>query len=156
MQITSFHGEYRFLSNFYPSQVYLDLDLYHTVEHAYQAAKTVLDSERLTILQAPTPGQAKRLGRKVHIRPYWNDMKLSIMQNLLEQKFSEPVLMAKLKATGTAELVEGNTWGDQYWGCTLEHGRWVGMNHLGKLLMQVRRKSHLASHLSSALHFAHL
>ena len=37
----------------------------------------------------------------------------------------------------TEELVEGNTWGDSYWGYDLEKNE--GKNILGKLLMQVRK-----------------
>ena len=39
-------------------------------------------------------------------------------------------------ATGDAELVEGNTWNDTYWGVC----NGVGHNHLGKILMQVRQE----------------
>jgi predicted NAD-dependent protein-ADP-ribosyltransferase YbiA (DUF1768 family) len=39
-----------------------------------------------------------------------------------------------LLLTGDCELVEGNTWGDKFWGvCDGE-----GENHLGKLLMKIR------------------
>ena len=40
-RITRFHGEYRFLSNFYPVKVEYDGVQYPTVEHAYQAAKVM-------------------------------------------------------------------------------------------------------------------
>jgi hypothetical protein len=33
-------------------------------------------------------------------------------------------------------LVEGNRWGDQFWGVDLRTG--LGENHLGKILMKVR------------------
>lgn len=49
-------------------------------------------------------------------------------------KFAEPGLQAKLLETGNEELVEGNYWGDTFWGVC--RGR--GENHLGKLLMKVR------------------
>jgi predicted NAD-dependent protein-ADP-ribosyltransferase YbiA (DUF1768 family) len=56
------------------------------------------------------------------------------MLHLLQQKFSDPVLKEKLLATGGAVLVEGNTWGDTFWGVYKRNG----MNHLGRLLMKVR------------------
>ena len=50
-------------------------------------------------------------------------------------KFTQnPGLLDKLLATGDAELVEGNTWGDQVWGVC----DGVGENHLGKTLMRIR------------------
>ena len=43
-------------------------------------------------------------------------------------------LKEKLLATGDAELIEGNTWNDTYWGVC----RGKGKNHLGKIIMEVR------------------
>jgi predicted NAD-dependent protein-ADP-ribosyltransferase YbiA (DUF1768 family) len=48
-------------------------------------------------------------------------------------KFSEPGLGAKLLATGDAELIEGNTWNDVWWGVNEKTGK--GENWLGKILM---------------------
>jgi hypothetical protein len=78
---------------------------------------------------------AKKLGRKCTIREDWDYIKLGIMDQILRAKFEQnPNLMAKLKATAPKELVEGNTWGDTYWGVC--RGR--GENHLGRLLMKIR------------------
>ena len=133
--ITSFQGEFRFLSNFWPADVEYDGMRFPTVEHAYQAAKTNDISARIEIKNCVTPGQAKRLGKRVKIRPGWEaGIKLEVMRDLLEQKFSDPSLAAKLKATGDVEIIEGNTWGDTYWGVC----RGDGKNHLGKILMQIR------------------
>ena len=56
------------------------------------------------------------------------------MRDALIQKFSDKKLQKKLIDTGDAELIEGNWWGDKFWGvCEGE-----GENHLGKLLMEVR------------------
>ena len=47
------------------------------------------------------------------------------------------VLGKALLATGSAELQEGNDWGDVYWGvCPPLSGR--GQNYLGRILMKVR------------------
>ena len=54
----------------------------------------------------------------------------------LRYKFSNPDLKEKLLATGNEELVEGNWWGDQYWGIC----DGIGKNKLGKLLMKVRKE----------------
>lgn len=134
--IGEFQGSYRFLSNFWPASVELDGVLYPTVEHAYQAAKTISPEQRLRIAAVPTPGQAKRAGRGVTIRPDWDSVKLEIMQDLLRQKFNKAHLRQQLQATGEEELVEGNTWGDTFWG----RCRGVGKNHLGLILMQIREE----------------
>ena len=139
--ITQFSGEYYFLSNFYPSTVELEGQIYSTVEHAYQAAKTKDKKERIEIQRAFYPAEAKRLGRAATIRSNWDDVKLDVMRYLLEQKFAfGRIECVKLCNTLNTELVEGNTWGDTYWGvCDGE-----GANHLGKLLMEIRedRLSH--------------
>lgn len=133
--ITSFRGPHRFLSNFHPCLVMWHGLTFPSVEHAYQAAKTLQPAEQARIAIAPTPGDAKRLGRHVTLRPDWdNTGKLSVMARLLRQKFADPDLRALLLATGDAELVEGNNWGDRFWG-VCDGG---GHNHLGKLLMEVR------------------
>ncbi len=133
--IDSFHGEHRFLSNFYPSEVSMYGHLYSTIEHAFQAAKTFDMAQRYGIRMAETPGQAKRLGRSVTLRADWETVKIEVMETLLFRKFrGSKVLRDKLLATGTRELIEGNTWGDKYWGVCDGEGR----NELGKALMRVR------------------
>lgn len=136
--ISSFQGEYFFLSNFFYSPVELDGKTYPAVEHAFQAAKTFDHELRQNILQSASPAHAKQLGRKVPLRPDWEQVKFEIMFMLLQQKFTQADLRHKLLITGDAELIEGNTWGDKVWGCVLYKGQWIGKNHLGKLLMKVR------------------
>lgn len=135
MTIDSFRGEYRFLSNFEPSAVALDGWEYPTVEHAYQAAKTLNLDERTEIRDAPSPGKAKVLGRLATMRPDFETTKVAIMSDLVRQKFERhQELRAKLLATEDHHLIEGNTWGDKYWGVC--NGR--GLNYLGRVLMSVR------------------
>jgi ribA/ribD-fused uncharacterized protein len=132
--IDSFKDEYRFLSNFYPCVVEFEGRCYSSVEHAYQAAKTTNELDRIRIQGMTTPGRAKRLGRTVVIRSDWDSMRLDIMRSLVEQKFADSELARMLNDTGNQELVEGNTWGDTFWGVC----KGVGENHLGRILMGVR------------------
>lgn len=136
--ITTFRGDHEFLSNFTHSPLTYEGEIYPTVEHAFQAAKTFDPIERQKVRTAASPGSAKRLGRRVTLRADWETVKYDIMLALLRQKFSDPVLREKLLATGDAELIEGNTWGDRTWGCVEVKGKWVGKNRLGQLLMKVR------------------
>lgn len=140
-EISSFRGEHSFLSNFFVHPFVYDGVTWMTSEHTYQAAKTCLNDPvgREIIRQAETPGKAKCLGRTIKIRPDWEEVKVPVMRAILKAKFSNPVLAAKLIATGDLELVEGNSWGDREWGCVRdEDGDWAGKNLLGKLLMEIR------------------
>lgn len=150
--IEKFEGEYAFLSNFYEVPIFYKRRLYMTAEHLFQCCKTPNPDEREAIRSAPTPGQAKRLGRKVTLRPDWDQIKLKAMLGVLKLKFEQNThLMYKLKATGTQTLIEGNDWGDTYWG--LCNGR--GENNLGRLLMIVRGNPQIDENQKSKVKVPH-
>lgn len=132
--ITDFHGKHWYLSNFSKCQVELDGNVYPSVEHAFQAAKTTIQAERMKVRMQKTPGEAKRIGRKVALRPDWEKVKDGIMLDLLRQKFNQTMYRNGLLSTGQRQLVEGNTWNDTYWGIC----NGIGQNKLGELLMQIR------------------
>jgi ribA/ribD-fused uncharacterized protein len=127
---------YGFLSNFHPSTIYMDGKSYKTVEHAYQAYKTIDESNRELIRNAPSPDIAKRLGYALVLRPDWEQVKIPLMKEFLKKKFENPFLRPLLLQTGDAELIYTNTWNDQCWGVC--RGR--GENWLGKLLMELREE----------------
>ena len=129
-----FRNEYDFLSNFYPCRIrYGDL-VFPSVEHAFQAMKSK-DPDVWKQFTSGSAAQAKKLGRRIKLRPDWEIIKLPLMRNLLLAKFSRSDLKIKLKETAPLHLEETNTWGDTYWGVTPQG---YGKNHLGKLLMEVR------------------
>lgn len=131
-KIDSFQGPYRFLSNFWPATVMLDGVDYPSVEHAYQAAKND-DPDYRMMIRVMTPGGAKRFARGKHL-PGWQKKSLSVMEDLVRQKFQQEPLRSQLIETGNQELIEGNTWGDTFYGVC----GGVGENHLGKILMKIR------------------
>lgn len=134
--IDSFRGEFEFLSNFYPSLLIVGGNPYTTVEHAFQAAKTDDPLLQENIRNAATPRDAKRLGRSVPLVANWDQKRLDVMASLVQQKFQDHLdLKLRLLLTGTQELIEGNTWKDQFWGVTKDG---IGENQLGKILMRVR------------------
>jgi len=135
MSIMGFFKEYEYLSNFYPASVEMDGDVYPSVEHAYQAAKTFDLSLRRFIKQQDTPGKAKRAGGKITLIPDWDIIKLEVMHDLLIQKFAQEPFRTKLINTGDAYLEETNWWKDKFWGVC----NGIGENHLGKLLMKIRK-----------------
>jgi ribA/ribD-fused uncharacterized protein len=133
--ISRFVGEHRFLSNFYPVAVELDGNSYASVEHAYQAAKTLDPDLRKHIRMAESAHEAKAMGRVVKLRDDWEEIKLVVMTDLVTQKFTRHRWLRKwLLDTGEHELIEGNTWGDTFWGVCGGHGE----NRLGRILMNVR------------------
>jgi hypothetical protein len=135
--INSFKGENRWLSNFHLADVEYEGIIYPSTEHAYQAAKTLDQEERLRISKLPKPGDSKRAGNKVKLREDWESIKLQVMEDLVRQKFTKHhELKLQLASTYNEELIEGNTWNDTYWGVC--NGK--GENHLGKILMKVRKE----------------
>lgn len=135
--ITEFQGQYRWLSNFWSSPMMIDGYLWPTAEHYYQAMKTSSLRHQERIRKLPRPGMAKRYGKNVLLRNDWQKVKDIIMLTALRAKFVQnPELKQKLLDTGDTQLIEGNRWGDIYWGVC--NGK--GQNKLGKLLMQVRQE----------------
>lgn len=154
-----FKGEKRFLSNMYiapiifnfnidtPSGIiYGDNEKYLSSEHLYQALKSESLHWQLIVRSIAKPEKTKSIARKslktlladnvstFIIREDWHDIKLSIMEKIVTEKFKQnPELFVKLK------LIEGiieekNCWNDKYWGTV----NGIGENHLGKILMTIR------------------
>lgn len=132
--ITAFRGEYAWLSNFYESPVVVYGWKFRNAEAAFQAGKCRKVSDMLKF--ADLSGiEAKRIGKRIELIEDWNELRLHHMLAVLRAKFAQnPELNAKLVATGNEQIVEGNTWGDTFWGVC--NGK--GENHLGKLLMWIR------------------
>ncbi len=142
--IADFHAPgYDFLSNFYLVPVQYEGLKYPSVEHAYQAAKTTDVELRQGFLRLKHPASAKRVGKVLPLRVGWKDMKIGIMRQLLESKFSlqNNDLCRRLVNTGTHTLIEGNYRHDTFWGaCHCEVHDGAGNNILGVLLMNRRRE----------------
>jgi ribA/ribD-fused uncharacterized protein len=136
--ISAFKGEYSYLSNFYRIAVVYDGVSYTSSEHAYQSAKAVDPIEKSLIQHAFNPREARKLGNSCILREDWDDVKLIVMHDIVEAKFSLPNLRRLLNKTRGMQLIEGNSWGDRFWGCELQNGNWIGDNNLGKLLMNIR------------------
>lgn len=155
--IDRFEGPYFFLSNFYEFPITYFGDRYPSTENAYQAAKvdpTVRDKpcadktgklrhwfEHLTL----PPGKSKKLGRILPLRDGWDKgIKDTVMKEVLAIKFSDPQLQKWLLDTGDAKLIEGNWWGDTYWGVC----EGMGLNKLGIALMYLRTRIRLENALN--------
>lgn len=135
--ILCFQGQHLFLSNFYEGSAFLWNGLsFQSAEAAFQSAKCLAQEERKAFCYL-SPAEAKRKGRSIPLKLDWEQAKDGIMYEIVRTKFiQDQNLAGQLLATGDNELVEGNTWGDQYWGvdlCTMQ-----GKNKLGQMLMKVR------------------
>ena len=154
-KIMYFHRDrpdFGFLSHFHPSPVELDGESWATVEHYYQAQKSVDLRYRQAIRDASTPGVAKRLAAHPQSSPRaakkswfganelmprmdWSAVKLDIMRRADFAKFSQnPDLAELLRSTGDAELIEDSP-SEPFWG-TGPDG--LGDNWAGRVLMEVR------------------
>lgn len=150
--IPRFEGEYRFLSNFAPSPISVtplrtaERLVFPTGEHMFQALKYKAMGNNLipyeandyvqSVISNPDPNHAKKMGRKVKIDvAKWESIRIEMMRQTVWEKFAQhPDLRERLLDTDSAMLVEGNTWGDRFWGRV--DGR--GYNILGSILMEVR------------------
>lgn len=133
--IVEFTGYNRWLSNFWPCEITFEGLEFRSVEAAYVAAKTKDLDVRKKVQSFVASGDCKRFGRSIKLRDDWEEIKLGVMRDLLVQKFAPgSPLAVRLLETGNCTIVEGNTWGDTFWG--VFHG--VGENNLGKLLMEIR------------------
>lgn len=133
-KIDSFRGKYYFLSNFYNAPVMYEGVMYKNNEAAFQSVK-IADIAKRSSFSELDPSSAKRKGRRVRLRNDWESIKDKVMEDIVRDKFTRnESLKQRLIATGDTELIEGNTWGDNYWGVCEGRGR----NKLGKILMKVR------------------
>ncbi|NUJ19468.1 NADAR family protein [Bacillus glycinifermentans] len=134
--IDEFKGKHYFLSNFYSAPVMYQGITYQNNEAAFQAMKVTDKSIHLEFSELP-PNLAKRKGRRVKLRPDWEEAKETFMYEIVKAKFEQNAhLKNKLLQTGESILIEGNTWGDKIWGVC----DGVGENKLGKILMKVRNE----------------
>lgn len=144
--VKEFRGEYAFLSNFYPAKFEWRGIEFPTGEHAFSYAKAYyakshqfVDEYQTKVLNAPTPKKAKYEGRSMSIKvDEWDKNKVMYMREIVHARFaadlSGEALAGRLINTGAMMLVEGNDWGDTFWGrCD---GK--GFNTLGVLLMEER------------------
>jgi ribA/ribD-fused uncharacterized protein len=146
-------GEYGFLSNLYPCEVYLTGEgHYRSAEHAYQVGKAKSPAMKADIRGVKLPRTAAIIGHGLYpfdVVEHWNAIKLDRMQRVVWAKF-DPVchdplhtsycnmhrLGWKLLATGEAILVEASKT-DAFWGIGRNGD---GANMLGSILMETRKK----------------
>ena len=141
------------LSQWWPAAFTVGGDGYATAEHFMMAGKARLfgDEEMAArVLAAPTPKQAKALGREVRgfDSALWERERFELVVRGNLAKFGQnPQLARFLDGTGDAVIVEASPV-DRIWGIGLgeedERARrpreWRGLNLLGFALMEVRAR----------------
>lgn len=150
--VSSFRGDYAFLSNHYQNVFTWRGEQFFCVEQSFQYAKTFYPT-RAGSLKANdmakrlrdtgNPKSAKAYGREVPVDlEVWNAHKVQLMREMVHAKFAtgRESLVGPLVNTGAMLLVEGNDWGDTFWGRSLDKdtGKMVGYNTLGAILMEER------------------
>ena len=135
--INRFKGEYHFLSNFFKCSIKDSQGrIWSSVEAWFQAMKCAYTPNQDDFIYLSAV-EARKLGRRVRLRSDWHEVRLSIMKEIVHAKFTQNEdLRERLLDTGDNELIEGNTWGDSFWGVC----RGKGQNHLGNILMAIREK----------------
>ena len=131
------NDEYGEFSNFSKHGFNLDGKYWATSEHYFQAQKFEDLALQEEIRNAKTPMEAAILGRNRNypLRKDWEDIKDSVMQKAVLQKFTTHVeLRHLLLSTKDQEIIEA-TADDYYWGCGADG---TGKNKLGEILMVVR------------------
>lgn len=134
--INRFVGRYSFLSNFYPSTLYIDGRSYSTAEHAYQAYKTSDDNLKEEIRKTKTPLDAKKYGKIIDLTSDWNLLRIDAMKTIIREKFKNPLLRELLKETIDHKLIHENKFNDRFWGVC----GGVGENWLGIIIEAEREK----------------
>lgn len=136
-RFADFSGDLYFLSNFYPCEILIKGILFANVEQYFQWSKCITKQDKDNILSTDNPGEAKCIGRKVKINPNWDNIREYVMYEGLIAKFTQNEdLKSKLLSTDDSLLVEGNNWGDKFWG--VDYYTRIGENKLGKLLCKVK------------------
>jgi ribA/ribD-fused uncharacterized protein len=135
--ITYFKDEYSWLSNFEKVKIYYEGRLYPSVEHAYIAQKSNDEAwKHFCTSTKYSAGNLKKVSKEIDLRDDWEDVKVFIMYDLLKLKFTQEPFRTKLLETEDMEIIEGNWWGDTFWGVDVNTDE--GENVLGRLIMKIR------------------
>lgn len=130
-----FKDEYAFLSNMFECCVIWKGIPFKSSETLYQMFKCK-NIEDMKQFQNLNGYQAKKLGRKVDMRPDWNSVRINYMEYVLRLKFEQNLKLQTRLLEVKGPIVEDNYWKDTFWGVC----NGVGENNLGKLLMKLRKE----------------
>lgn len=129
------------LSNFYPCELHYDGLTFNSSEQLYYYFATSESPEqRALVMQQPNAAAVKKL--KVTKDSDWFNKRVHYMRICLETKYQQcEAFRTKLLSTGNKPILEFAYWWDLYWGCVKKDNYYVGVNALGRLLMELREKN---------------
>lgn len=137
--INFYYEDHYCLNNLSAHEVKFMGIIYKTAEHAYQCQKFFDKKICNSIKNSRSPLQAKAIAHKNMnvMRLDWNKVKLKIMGDIVLAKVKQHhEVYQTLINTGNKKIVE-NSPDDYFWGI----GKYkTGKNHMGKLLMQLRKE----------------
>ncbi len=148
MAIESFRGDYYFLSSMceVPGGIKVAEGIVvPAAEVPYKAAQFEDMDIRRVILASRTGMEAFETAQKykergVKVREDWDEIKLDAMRDIVNRKFTQNRRFGQmLLDTGDEEIIEGNSWGDNFWGVS-PPGNPEGQNWLGIILMETRQR----------------
>ena len=139
--IDAFRGEWRFLSNMHECSVMLDGRVFGSSEAAYHSLKFDDPPVKDRLAAARDGKEAKRIAESLSPREGWPNERVHAMRTAVEAKFAQNAeLGARLVGTIPYTLVEGNDWGDNFFGHDRSNADGPHLNMLGRVLMDTRFK----------------
>lgn len=145
--VVAFQSHHSPLSNLFSAPIRRNGILFRSTEHAYQHAKAVICKKATAaqdILNEPSPYDAMYIGKKIKTTREWDNMQLSVMEEILRMKMEQvPDFRDCLKSTANHTLVENTS--SFFWGAGTSYNadciyskNYLGHNHLGRLLEKIR------------------
>lgn len=132
--VISFTDEYAFLSNSYMHPITYDGLTYMNAEAAFWAQK-IKDLNARKKYTRLSGQKARAKAAQCESVPDWENLKDSIMKDILRVKFSDQKLRKALLNTKPKALINITNFRDTYWGRTTDSR---GENKLGKFLEEIR------------------
>ena len=153
--VSPFRADSNPLSNFFRCMITIQGRDFRTSEHAYQYTKCMfLDNTDLAeqVISAETPHDAKAVASRVNCdvrMAEWDKIRVDAMSKILKFKWnSSGRFRQTLMATSNMTIAEATS--DMFWGVGVAPNlalhtnpkKFLGQNHLGKCLMELRAYVH--------------
>ena len=130
-------NEYAWLSNMclFPKPIIVNNEKIKSSEHYYHSRKTLDPVLRKQILEMDNPYEVKKFCKTIKIRDDWEYVKIPVMKEASNIKYSITYFRLKLIAC-KEPIIEENKHYDIFWGTC--NGK--GENNLGKILTELRER----------------
>jgi predicted NAD-dependent protein-ADP-ribosyltransferase YbiA (DUF1768 family) len=131
--------DHLYLSSFYNKCPIYDKNgiPFKMVHQAFIAEMTPLVHIKKEISLLNKPVDIIAFGKSIQKDHHTEEWQILTMKNINIKKFIEyPILMEKLRSTGSTPLVNTLLYQDMFWGVYKDRGE----NHLGKILMEIRSR----------------